>query len=175
MKTLSNPRYGNIPYFWNVPLLDEVCIVTKDSMVGAPKLLLRTVFPDFDTLLCDHCKDNHEKITVIMKDVKTTDLEDAFKSLATGNPIKLAGLLGLEPIQDATNTDAKDDNMDNEYDIKQEVNDPEILNELNQLDEDINVQDFLGIKIETESSMLQYSCDICGFQAQTIQDRYLPM
>lgn len=63
--------------------------------------------------------------------------------------------------------------MDIEYDIKQEVNDPEVLNELNQLDEEINVQNFLGIKIETESSespMLHYSCDVCGFQAQTLQD-----
>ena len=85
-------------------------------------------------------------------------------------PGSRSGLLELEPIHNVTNTDAKDDNLDNEYDIKQEVNDPEVLNELNQLDEEINVQDFLGIKIETESSMLQYSCAICGFQAHTIQD-----
>ena len=138
IRTLSNPRYGNIPYFWNVPLLDEVCLITEDSVVGAPKLLLRTIFPDFDTFLCDHCKDNHDKVTVIMKDVQTKDLEGAFKSLAMGNPSSLAALLGLDPIRDVTNNVVVDTNLDNEYDIKQELNDPEVMNEINQFEEEIH-------------------------------------
>ena len=74
-----------IPYYWNGPLHEEICIVTKDSVVGAPKFLVRTIFPHFDTLLCEHCINGHDKIMIIMKDVDTIHVEEAFKALSNNH------------------------------------------------------------------------------------------
>ena len=114
---LKNEAHGRIPDYWNVPLSaynTEVCFVTKDSVVAAPRLLIRTIFPDFDSMLCSGCVDSHERITVIIKDTSSSRLEDAFKLLAAGNPEELAELLELQPLQqslaDAAASSEEDEN-----------------------------------------------------------------
>ena len=70
MQTLSNPSHGNIPDYWSVPLgsyNNEVCFVTKDGVVAAPRLLIRTIFPDFDSLQCPGCVLSHERVTILVK------------------------------------------------------------------------------------------------------------
>ena len=97
---IKNEGLGRIPDYWNVTFSGfntEVCFFTKDAVMAAPRLLIRTIFPDFDSMLCSECVDSHDRITVIIKDISSSRLEDAFKLLAAGNPEEVAELLELQP------------------------------------------------------------------------------
>ena len=96
---LQNADHGSIPDYWNVPLNSyntELCFVTKDSVVAAPKLLMRTIFPELDSMLCPGCVETHERITVIIKDLESSEIVEAFKSLASGDPDHIARVLELK-------------------------------------------------------------------------------
>ena len=99
---LQNTGHGHVPDYFQVPLSSyntEVCFVTRDGVVAAPRLLIRTVFPDFDSLLCPSCVEGHERVTIIIKDVSSGQMEEAFKHLARGDPEFLAVLLQLRPLE----------------------------------------------------------------------------
>ena len=129
----KNPNLGNIPDYWNIPLTSynsEVCFVTSDSVVAAPKLLIRTIFPEFNNWLCDGCVSSHERVTVIVKDLHSDQLEEAFRELASGNVDMLADLIELSPYS-ATNqvtSDEKDRGCETseEINVKQEPQDNEV-------------------------------------------------
>ena len=96
---LQNTEHGNIPDYWNVPLNSyntELCFVARDSVVAAPKLLLRTIFPELDAMLCPGCVETHERVTVIIKDLEASEIVEAFKSLASGDPEHIARVLELQ-------------------------------------------------------------------------------
>ena len=96
---LQNTEHGNIPDYWNVPLNSyntELCFVARDSVVAAPKLLLRTIFPELDAMLCPGCVETHERVTVIIKDLEASEIVEAFKSLALGDPDHIARVLELQ-------------------------------------------------------------------------------
>ena len=96
---LQNADHGSIPDYWNVPLNSyntELCFVTKDSVVAAPKLLMRTIFPELDSMLCPGCVETHERITVIIKDLESSEIVEAFKSLASGDPDHIVRVLELK-------------------------------------------------------------------------------
>ena len=68
----KNTSLGSIPDYWSIPLgsyNNEVCFKTSDSVVAAPRLLMRTIFPELDSLLCESCVSNHERVTIIVKDI----------------------------------------------------------------------------------------------------------
>ena len=96
---MQNADHGSIPDYWNVPLNSyntELCFVAKDSVVAAPKLLLRTGFPQLDSMLCPGCVETHERVTVIIKDLEASEIVEAFKSLAPGEPDHIARVLELQ-------------------------------------------------------------------------------
>ena len=64
--------------------------------MAAPKLLLRTVFPELDLMLCPGCVESHERVTVIIKDLQSAEIVEAFKSLALGDPDHIARILELK-------------------------------------------------------------------------------
>ena len=111
----KNTRLGSIPDYWSIPLgsyNNEVCFKTSDSVVAAPRLLMRTVFPELDSLLCEGCVSNHERVTIIAKDITSNQLERAFRSLAANDPSVLASLLELTPLHQplgAENANVMDD------------------------------------------------------------------
>ena len=96
---LQNADHGSVPDYWNVPLDSyntELCFVARDSVVAAPKLLLRTIFPELDSMLCPGCVETHERVTVIIKDIESSEIVEAFKSLALGDPDHIARVLELQ-------------------------------------------------------------------------------
>ena len=96
---LQNADHGTIPDYWNVPLNSyntELCFVARDSVVAAPKLLLRTIFPELDSMLSPGCVETHERVTVIIKDFEASEIVEAFKSLALGDPDHIARVLELQ-------------------------------------------------------------------------------
>lgn len=97
---MQNADHGTIPSYWNVPLNSyntELCFVAQDSVVAAPKLLLRTIFPELDSMLCPGCVETHERVTVIIKDLEASEIVEAFKSLALGDPGPIAKVLEMSP------------------------------------------------------------------------------
>ena len=166
-----------IPYYWNGPLHEEICIITKDSVVGAPKFLVRTIFPHFDTLLCEHCINGHDKIVIIMKDVDTVHVEEAFKALASGDPSKLSEILEMEVIGriEVCERGPLISNVDENYDIKQETEETESLNNqvnVKGFNGDVDVFSFLNLKMEENGVNKIISCEVCGFSSDNNQDMH---
>ena len=95
----KNSHIGHIPDYWKIPMskyTNEVCFVTADSVVAAPRLLLRAIFPNFDSLLCQSCSEGHDRVTIIIKDIGSDEIQETFKKLASGDSGPLADILELQ-------------------------------------------------------------------------------
>ena len=164
----KNPSLGNIPDYWNIPLTsynNEVCFVTSDSVVAAPKLLLRTIFPEFNDWLCEGCVGSHERVTVIVKDVHSDQLEEAFRQLALGSVNMLAQIIELSPI--TSNEDAAV--VDKSHDVPEETDEIKVKQEPS--DDDVGDQ---GIKTENEvdkdasTKKRLIFCELCDLIAENM-------
>ena len=165
METLNNPGYGKIPDYWSLPLgsyNNEVCFVTADSVVAAPRLLIRTIFPDFDSLLCPGCVLAHERVTVFIKDVRSSDLESAFRSLASNDPSQLAAILQLSPLGSIGDNQSEDGEMVSVTNQKPSELLDNIKTELEELD---SVEDDVEEEEKEKCEVKYYNSDLCEFES----------
>ena len=158
---------GHIPDYWKIPLskyTNEVCFVTADSVVAAPKLLLRTIFPKFDSLLCQSCSEGHDRVTIIIKEIGSDLIQDAFKMLASGDSRPLADILELQP-EEVDNTE--DIYAVNEVDNDTHIKEDPLLEDQDQEEEDGEVQvksEAVFPKEEMQTNAL-LACESCDFVA----------
>jgi len=163
----KNSYMGHIPDYWKIPLskyTNEVCFVTADSVVAAPKLLLRTIFPKFDSLLCQSCSEGHDRVTIIIKEIGSDLIQDAFKMLASGDSRPLADILELQ-LEEVDNTE--DIYAVNEVDNDAHIKEDPLLEDQDQEEEDGEVQvksEAVFPKEEMQTNAL-LACESCDFVA----------
>ena len=163
----KNDYIGHIPDYWKIPLskyTNEVCFVTADSVVAAPKLLLKAIFPKFDSLLCPSCSDGHDRVTIIIKEIGSDQIQEAFKKLASGDSGPLADILELQFEDNTQDNDAATEIENKENIQDEEEGEVRVKSEavIPKEDDDID-----QTTTTTTNPLALLSCGSCDFVAST--------